>query len=44
MSLLLIIMLFSALPFPILAAIEVAERYKQSSRRAPSDRAGISSR
>ena len=44
MSLLLTIMLLSALPFPMLVAIEVVERYKQSCRRPTSDHIGVSAR
>ena len=44
MSALMTIMLLSALPFPILAAIEVADWFKQPCRYPGNDRGGVSSR
>ncbi len=44
MSLLLTIMLLSALPFPILATIKVAERFSKPSRCRASDSRAVSAR
>ena len=44
MSLLMTIMLLSALPFPVLAAIEVVDWYKQPRRDQENSRGRVNSR
>jgi hypothetical protein len=44
MSLLVMILMFSVLPFPILAVMEVADRIRATSQRRPAAGEGVSLR